>query len=63
MEHFITGKCLNEKLDAQETVRIVEKEGHRCVALAGDIQQKAHCQQIVERARSEFDKLDILVNN
>ncbi|BAY43373.1 short-chain dehydrogenase/reductase SDR [Scytonema sp. HK-05] len=54
---------LNEESDAQETVRIVEKEGRKCVAIAGDIQQEAHCQQIVEQARNEFGKIDILVNN
>ncbi|MBV9386146.1 MAG: glucose 1-dehydrogenase [Chroococcidiopsidaceae cyanobacterium CP_BM_ER_R8_30] len=54
---------LDADSDAQETVRIVEKEGRRCIAIAGDIQQEAHCQQIVERACSEFGKLDILVNN
>jgi len=54
---------LNEESDAQETVRIVEKEGRKCVAIAGDIQQESHCQQIIERALSEFGKLDILVNN
>ncbi|MEH2068955.1 MAG: SDR family oxidoreductase [Nostoc sp.] len=32
-------------------------------AVAGDIQQEAHCQQIVKRVQSEFGKLDILVNN
>jgi NAD(P)-dependent dehydrogenase (short-subunit alcohol dehydrogenase family) len=40
-----------------------EEEGRKCIAVAGDIQQEAHCQQLVERARSEFGKLDILVNN
>jgi NAD(P)-dependent dehydrogenase (short-subunit alcohol dehydrogenase family) len=54
---------LDEESDAQETVRIVEKEGRKCVAIAGDIQEESHCQRIVERARSEFGKLDILVNN
>ncbi|MBD2101966.1 SDR family oxidoreductase [Leptolyngbya sp. FACHB-261] len=54
---------LNEESDAQETVRVVEKEGRKCIAVAGDIQEESHCQQIVERARSEFGKLDILVNN
>lgn len=54
---------LDEEPDAQETVRIVEKEGRKCVAIGGDIQQESHCQQIVERAISEFGKLDILVNN
>jgi NAD(P)-dependent dehydrogenase (short-subunit alcohol dehydrogenase family) len=54
---------LDEHTDAQETVRIVEKEGRRCIAIAGDIGQEAHCRQIVERAVQEFGKLDILVNN
>jgi NAD(P)-dependent dehydrogenase (short-subunit alcohol dehydrogenase family) len=54
---------LDEHEDAQETVRIVEKEGRRCIPLAGDIGDEAHCKQIVERAIHEFGKLDILVNN
>jgi NAD(P)-dependent dehydrogenase (short-subunit alcohol dehydrogenase family) len=54
---------LDEHSDAQETVRIVEKEGRRCVPVAGDIGDEAHCRQIVERAMQEFGRLDILVNN
>src|SRR5215207_9239156 len=54
---------LDEHSDAEETVRIVEKEGRRCIPVAGDIGNAAHCRQIVERAIQEFGKLDILVNN
>ena len=54
---------LDEHSDAEDTVRIVEKEGRRCIPVAGDIGNEAHCQQIVERAIQEFGKLDILVNN
>jgi NAD(P)-dependent dehydrogenase (short-subunit alcohol dehydrogenase family) len=54
---------LDEHSDAEETVRIVEKEGRRCIAIAGDIGDEAHCRQIVERAIQEFGKLDILVND
>ena len=54
---------LDEHSDAEETVRIVEKEGRRCIPVAGDIGDEALCQQIVERAIQEFGKLDILVNN
>ena len=54
---------LDEHSDAQETVRIVEKEGKRCIAVPGDIGDEAHCRQIVERAVQEFGRLDILVNN
>ncbi len=35
---------LNEEQDAQETKRQVEEEGRRCVAIAGDIGDEAHCQ-------------------
>ena len=54
---------LDEHSDAEETVRIVEKEGRRCIAVAGDIGEEAHCQQLVQRLVQEFGKLDILINN
>jgi NAD(P)-dependent dehydrogenase (short-subunit alcohol dehydrogenase family) len=54
---------LGEDSDAQETVRLIEKEGRKCVAIAGDITEESHCQQIIDRAQREFGKLDILVNN
>ena len=54
---------LDEHSDAQETVRIVEKEGRRCIAVAGDISSEAHCRQLVERTVQEFGSLDVLVNN
>ena len=54
---------LDEHSDAEKTVRIVEKEGRRCIPVAGDIGNEAHCRQIVERAVDEFGRLDILVNN
>jgi NAD(P)-dependent dehydrogenase (short-subunit alcohol dehydrogenase family) len=31
--------------------------------VAGDISEPAHCRELVKRARQEFGKLDILVNN
>jgi NAD(P)-dependent dehydrogenase (short-subunit alcohol dehydrogenase family) len=54
---------LNEEEDARETMRIVGAAGRRAVLMPGDISDEAHCRQIVERAFSEFGKLDILVNN
>jgi len=54
---------LDEGEDAQETLRVVQDAGHKAVAVAGDISQEAHCQQLVQRAVQEFGKLDILVNN
>jgi NAD(P)-dependent dehydrogenase (short-subunit alcohol dehydrogenase family) len=54
---------LSEEADAQETARVVEAAGRRCVAVAGDISEEAHCRAIVDRAVEEFGKIDILVNN
>lgn len=54
---------LNEEQDAQETCRIVRDAGRKAVAIAGDISDEKHCQQIVARALQEFGKLDVLVNN
>ena len=54
---------LEEGEDAQETLRVVRAAGRRAVAVAGDISQEAHCQQLVQRTIQEFGTLDILVNN
>ncbi|HYF62910.1 MAG TPA: SDR family oxidoreductase [Herpetosiphonaceae bacterium] len=54
---------LNEDEDAQETRRLVEAEGRRCLLLAGDIGREAFCRELVERTISELGKLDVLVNN
>jgi NAD(P)-dependent dehydrogenase (short-subunit alcohol dehydrogenase family) len=54
---------LNEESDAQETLKVLEKEGGKYIAMGGDISDEAHCRRLVESAVDEFGKLDILVNN
>jgi NAD(P)-dependent dehydrogenase (short-subunit alcohol dehydrogenase family) len=54
---------LDEEDDARRTVELVEGAGRRAVAVAGDLQDETHCVALVERARKEFGRLDILVNN
>lgn len=54
---------LNEHEDAQETKRLVEQEGRRCLLIPGDIGDESFCQQGVQRTVDELGKLDILVNN
>jgi NAD(P)-dependent dehydrogenase (short-subunit alcohol dehydrogenase family) len=49
--------------DAAATVRLVEDAGTRAIAMRGDIGDEAHCRRIVERARHELGRLDVLVNN
>ena len=54
---------LSEEADAQETRRVVEAAGRRCVLVAGDIGEEAHCQSLVRQAVEAFGKVDVLVNN
>jgi NAD(P)-dependent dehydrogenase (short-subunit alcohol dehydrogenase family) len=54
---------LNEHKDAKETTELVEKEGRRCLALAGDVGTPRFCTECVDRTLHEFGHLDILVNN
>jgi NAD(P)-dependent dehydrogenase (short-subunit alcohol dehydrogenase family) len=54
---------LNEDDDAAETKRLVEDAGRRCVTVAGDIGDRAHCDALVSRCVDELGGLDVLVNN
>ncbi|MBV8901438.1 MAG: SDR family oxidoreductase [Verrucomicrobia bacterium] len=54
---------LEEDEDARDTARWVKEAGRKAVLVSGDIQQEAHCQQIVQKAVQEFGQIDILVNN
>jgi NAD(P)-dependent dehydrogenase (short-subunit alcohol dehydrogenase family) len=54
---------LDEHDDANETKRLVEGAGRKCVLLAGDVSTSDHCRQIVKRAVDEFGRIDVLVNN
>jgi NAD(P)-dependent dehydrogenase (short-subunit alcohol dehydrogenase family) len=52
-----------EDEDAAETARLVEDAGRRCVVMAGDLADAAYCRAVIDRAVSEFGRVDILVNN
>jgi NAD(P)-dependent dehydrogenase (short-subunit alcohol dehydrogenase family) len=54
---------LNEHKDAEETKRLVEQEGRRCVAIAGDVGDERVCRDAVDRVMRELHRLDILINN
>jgi len=54
---------LDEHEDAQETARMVEAEGRRCVTLPGDLREEEHCRQLVQRTVDELGRLDVLVNH
>ena len=54
---------LNEHEDAEETKKLVEAEGRKCLLLAGDIGDEAFSQEIVTKTIEQFGKINVLVNN
>src|SRR3546814_973976 len=54
---------LCEHDDARETCRIVEAEGRKAIAIAGDVGEAAFCKAAVEQTVRELGGLDILVNH
>jgi NAD(P)-dependent dehydrogenase (short-subunit alcohol dehydrogenase family) len=57
------GHLAEEDADANETVKLVQAEGRRCLTLPGDVGDEAFCRQAVERTVRELGRLDVLVNN
>ncbi|CAM3182658.1 SDR family oxidoreductase [Streptomyces albus] len=54
---------LDEHEDAEETGRWVRDAGRVCVLVPGDLADPAHCRSVVERAVTEFGRIDVLVSN
>jgi NAD(P)-dependent dehydrogenase (short-subunit alcohol dehydrogenase family) len=54
---------LNEHDDANRTKKLIEQEGVRCLALAGDVGDEKFCRTVIEKTVEAFGHLDILVNN
>ncbi|WP_447555412.1 SDR family oxidoreductase [Vreelandella sp. EE22] len=54
---------LKEDEDAEETKRLVEAEGRRCLVLKGDVGEPGFCREIVQKTLDEYGKLNILINN
>ncbi|MGY1743613.1 MULTISPECIES: SDR family oxidoreductase [unclassified Blastococcus] len=54
---------LSEHEDAQDTARLVEEAGRKCVLVSGDLSDRAHAKTIIPKAVEAFGKVDVLVNN
>jgi len=54
---------LDEGEDAQETKRLIEREGRSCLTIAGDVGDPNVCRSAVDQVVQRFGKLDVLVNN
>lgn len=54
---------LNEDEDAEETRRLVEAEGRKCLNIRADIREEQACRDAVQRTVQELGGLNVLVNN
>jgi NAD(P)-dependent dehydrogenase (short-subunit alcohol dehydrogenase family) len=54
---------LEETSDAEETKKLIEAEGRKCLLFPGDIGSEPFCQDTVQKIKTNFGKIDILVNN
>src|SRR5438874_1300841 len=54
---------LEEQKDANETKRLVEEHGRKCLLIEADVGEEEFCRKAVEQTLKEFGKIDILVNN
>ena len=54
---------LCEHEDAAKTKQIVEDEGRKAIAIAGDIGDKQFCERAVKETINQFGRIDVLVNN
>jgi len=54
---------LDEIQDAEDTKKMVENEGKKCLLIKGNIQEEEFCRKAVDETVKEFGKLNILVNN
>lgn len=54
---------LEETEDAEETRRIVEAAGRKCLLIEGDISSAGFCREVIARVADGFGRIDVLVNN
>jgi len=54
---------LDEHEDAQDTKKLIEDKGRKCILIPGDIGDDTFCNEAVTKTIKEFNKIDILINN
>jgi NAD(P)-dependent dehydrogenase (short-subunit alcohol dehydrogenase family) len=54
---------LSSDQDAEDTRRVVEREGRKCLLIRGDVRDREFCFAAVEQVLAGFGRIDVLVNN
>jgi NAD(P)-dependent dehydrogenase (short-subunit alcohol dehydrogenase family) len=54
---------LDEHEDAEDTKKLIEKEGVRCLTIAGDVGDEIFCRDAIDKTVKAFGRLDIVINN
>ncbi|MEV4537527.1 glucose 1-dehydrogenase [Asanoa sp. NPDC049518] len=54
---------LDEDDDARGTAKLVEEAGRKAVLVPGNLADREHCREVVDRAVAELGGIDVLVNN
>lgn len=54
---------LDEHDDAEDTKRLVEQAGQKCLLVSGDVGSQPFCESAVTQVIKKYNKIDILVNN
>lgn len=52
-----------EQPDAEDTKKMVEKEGRECLLIPGDLMDNETCRKAVEKHVEKFGTIHVLVNN
>jgi len=53
----------NEHKDAEDTKKLVEEQGRKCLLISGDLKDEEFCKKAVQKTVAELGALNILVNN
>ena len=54
---------LDEHDDAAEVAKLVQDAGRKAVTVPGDLSDPQHCRAVVDKAKDEFGRIDVLVSN
>jgi NAD(P)-dependent dehydrogenase (short-subunit alcohol dehydrogenase family) len=50
----------SEEADAKDVIALIEKEGHKAIAIPGDISNEALCKKLIAQAHKKLGGLDVL---